>query len=203
MSAPVKWLLSRVEPGSGIALDLGGGKGKFGSHVAARGYSYVNVDLTPAIAPAIASDAHCLAVRSGAVDLVVSNDTLEHFVEPASALREVRRILRDGGRFVVWVPFMHPFHGSDYYRYTPLGLEWLLSSAGLRILSLESPLGPASVLAQALVVLAQRFGAGFLERLFEWLAAHIDARAIGRSAKPSSFASAYLLVAEPGDEAAS
>ncbi len=48
----------------------------------------------------------CVAIPipDQSVDLVVSFETLEHFVEHEQFLREVRRVLRDGGVFVVSTP---------------------------------------------------------------------------------------------------
>lgn len=48
-----------------------------------------------------------LSFPGGAVDLVVSGDVLEHVPDPYTAHREIRRVLRDGGRHVFTVPFDH------------------------------------------------------------------------------------------------
>ncbi len=46
------------------------------------------------------------AFADNSVDLVVSFETVEHLREPASFLKEVRRVLKPGGRFICSVPNM-------------------------------------------------------------------------------------------------
>lgn len=198
MSSDKRHVLAGVPRGPGRALDLGGGRGELRVPLQERGYSYVNVDFAPS-GPGrkVQGDAHRLPFADAGFDLVVSSDTLEHFSDPIAVVREVRRVLADDGRFVVWVPFMHPFHGDDLYRYTPLGLEHVMSSAGLRIESLEAPLWVFSVMAQAVVVLLRRIGLGSLERRVERAAAWLDARLQRFGGGSKGFAQAYLVVAVP------
>ena len=113
-------------------------RGELGPELRRRGYGYVNVDLVPDGPNAIVGDAGRLPFADGAFSLVVSSDTLEHFPDPASALAEARRVLAPGGSLVVWVPFLHPFHGDDLYRYTPLGLRKLLEGAGFVVEAIEA-----------------------------------------------------------------
>ncbi|MGH2652383.1 MAG: methyltransferase domain-containing protein [Actinomycetota bacterium] len=195
-SSSTHWVLSKVPPASGVALDIGGGAGALGDDLEARGYVYVNLDLRPTGGRRrVRADAARIPLADESVDLVVSVDSLEHFPEPLVVLREVRRVLRAHGGLIVWVPFLHPFHGDDYYRYTPLGLKWLLASAGLSIRSFESPLWAFSGQAQGVLASLNRLGLGRLERLFERAAAWLD-----RTVKPlprgeSAFANAYLVLA--------
>jgi ubiquinone/menaquinone biosynthesis C-methylase UbiE len=95
---------------------------------------------------------------SASFDLVVSCDSLEHFDEPQEVLIEVRRVLKPGGTLVVWVPFLHPFHGDDKYRFTPLGLRMLLERAELSVVELEAPLWLFSVIDQIVVGASARLG---------------------------------------------
>ncbi len=56
------------------------------------------------------------SVADGSVDVVLCHQTLEHLLEPASALREMARILRPGGRLVLHVPWEVE---RRYRRYDP------------------------------------------------------------------------------------
>jgi SAM-dependent methyltransferase len=52
----------------------------------------------------LAADVRALPYRGGAFDGVLSTSTLDHFADPADlgrSLRELRRVLRDGGTFVL------------------------------------------------------------------------------------------------------
>jgi SAM-dependent methyltransferase len=188
---------AKVPRDAGRILDLGGGDGTLRVPLAARGYAYVNVDLAPAGRGAVRGDAQRLPFRDDAFDVIVSGDSLEHFPDPRLAVAEVKRVLRPDGRFVIWVPFLHPFHGDDLWRYTPLGLEALLGGAGLRIASLEAPEWAASVAAQMLVELLRRARLGSLEPPVKRAAAWIDRRLARWQGANLSFARAYLVVATP------
>ncbi|MEU7873858.1 methyltransferase domain-containing protein [Dactylosporangium sp. NPDC049140] len=50
----------------------------------------------------------------------ISIAVLEHVPDPAVHIAEMHRVLRPGGRMLVFVPFMQPFHASpyDFQRYT-------------------------------------------------------------------------------------
>jgi ubiquinone/menaquinone biosynthesis C-methylase UbiE len=194
VSSDKRWVVSKVSADSGLALDLGGGTGELRSPLQELGYEYVNVDLNPTGAGLrVKGDAQELPFISKTFDLIVSSETLEHFSQPAIVLSEVHRVLKDEGRLVVWVPFLHPFHGDDYFRYTPLGLRSLMEGAELRMVSLEAPLGLFSLFAQAWIVLLRRVRLGFMEPWLERAAAWLDLR-LGPLQKGMRFAAAYLVV---------
>jgi SAM-dependent methyltransferase len=195
VSSDKRYVLSAVRPGSGWALDLGGGDGELAPAVAARGYRYVNVDLRPAGPRAVGGDAARLPFADRTFDVVVSSDSLEHFASADDALREARRVLSDEGTLVVWVPFMHPFHGDDLYRYTPLGLRHVLERTGFHVVSIDAPLSIASYLAQVVVTALQRVGLGRVERPIERGAAWVDRRFFARGGRRLGFAAAYLVTA--------
>ncbi len=71
-------------------------------------------------------------VLDGSADVVLTTETLEHVLEPAVFLAEARRVLRDGGRIILTVPFSARWHyvPHDYWRYTPSSLRILLERAG-------------------------------------------------------------------------
>jgi len=71
-------------------------------------------------------------VDNASVDVVLTTETLEHVLEPATFLAEARRVLRPGGHIVLTVPFSARWHfvPHDYWRFTPSGLRRLLESAG-------------------------------------------------------------------------
>jgi SAM-dependent methyltransferase len=203
MSTDKRLVLTAVPRGPGPALDLGGGRGELRGPLSQRGYAYVNVDLRPHGPGSVLGDAQGLPFADGVFTLAVSSDSLEHFPDPERALGEVRRVLRDDGTFVIWVPFLHPFHGDDYYRFTPLGLRMLFDRTGFEIDSFEAPLWIFSVVGQALVEVFRRARLGWLERPIERAAAWLDARVSRSHGSHMSFAAAYLVVARPSTKAGS
>ena len=57
---------------------------------------------------------------------------LEHIFEYRAFLAETARIVRSGGRVVVVVPYLFPYHASpeDYHRYSASALRRALALAG-------------------------------------------------------------------------
>ncbi len=68
-------------------------------------------------------------------DCILFSQVMEHLPEPELVLRELRRVLKPGGRIFCGAPLMYPEHGAphDYYRYTQYGLRHLFSKAGFVI----------------------------------------------------------------------
>ena len=111
--------LVRGAPGPGeVVVDLGCGRGQdvfeAARRVGEKG-SAIGVDLSAEmIAAALAaappslgnvrflrSDLAALELADASVDLVVSNCTINHAPDKAAVYREIHRVLRPGGRFVV------------------------------------------------------------------------------------------------------
>jgi SAM-dependent methyltransferase len=71
-------------------------------------------------------------LADASVDVVLSTETLEHVPDPPVYLAQAFRCLKPGGRLILTVPFAARWHfiPYDYWRFTPSGLERLLSAAG-------------------------------------------------------------------------
>ena len=107
-------LLARAVEGltPGRALDVGaagGGNTRVlqgaGWSVAALEYGADGAEVAAERQLAVVrGDATALPVADDALDLVVAFDVLEHIVDDAAAVAEVRRVLRPQGRFLIAVP---------------------------------------------------------------------------------------------------
>ncbi|WP_433084681.1 class I SAM-dependent methyltransferase [Dactylosporangium sp. CA-052675] len=111
------------------------------------GGSYGNVDIV--------TDLRRLPLADDSLAGGISIAVLEHVPDPAAHIAEMRRVLRPGGRMLVFVPFMQPFHASpyDFQRYTEVGLREQFGA--FEVLSVKVGAGPTS---------------GMLWVLQEWLA---------------------------------
>lgn len=159
-----------------------------------KGWRYLNTDLRPdKRSSSVCADAHLLPFKDAGFSLVIAKDALEHFEQPWRAVSEIRCVLMDGGTLVIWVPFMWPFHGDDFYRYTPLAFEKLLN--GFKVHRFSTPLWVFSVMGLAMAEIAKRMGAGALEGPIREVAWRLDRLLQPRRDKPRSFAAAYLIVA--------
>lgn len=194
MSSDKRHILEVIPRGSGRVLDLGGNKGTLRGSLQELGYHYINIDCKrfSYLEPTLIGDAHCLCFKDETFTLVVSKCTFEHFSEPWKVVGELRRILKENGRCIIWVPFMHPFHGDDYYRYTPLGIRHMFRD--FKIISIESPNGVFSVLATAASEAMKRVGLARLGSMAVPVAQRLD-RLVARGRKtPLSYAAAYRVV---------
>ncbi|MBI5882785.1 MAG: class I SAM-dependent methyltransferase [Elusimicrobia bacterium] len=88
----------------------------------------INIDIFPYAEVDILAD-DTLPLKSGCADLILCIAALEHIPEPRRTVAEMHRIAKAGGRALVFVPFMQPYHASpdDYGRWTESGLKNLLA----------------------------------------------------------------------------
>jgi SAM-dependent methyltransferase len=101
----LEWLAAR--PGEHV-LDLGCGDGQLTERIAASGASVTAIDASPQMVAAarargIAAEegsAKSLPYPDGAFDAVFSNAVLHWVREQDEMMKQVRRVLRPGGRFV-------------------------------------------------------------------------------------------------------
>ena len=70
------------------------------------------------------------ALGNETIGCVIATDVLEHLSDPFKCLREIYRVLKNGGHTLITVPFYFEIHGDDYFRFTPRGLEKALREAG-------------------------------------------------------------------------
>jgi SAM-dependent methyltransferase len=195
MSSNADLILEVIQPGTGFVLDLGGNQGTLRQPLQGLGYYYINLDIChfENSEPSVISDAHHLPFKDCVFDLVVSKDTMEHFLNPWVVAKEVHRALKNDGHFVIFVPFMHPFHGNDFFRFTPLGLQHLLED--FELLTFESPLWAFTVLSFPVIEILKRLNLGFLERRIKQMCGWLDRLFVRQCNGPASYASAYRVVA--------
>jgi SAM-dependent methyltransferase len=100
---------------SGCSLEVGCGSGHFSALMAERGFEAILLDYSPsAILCAknsfmalqgrerkkyLLGNVLALPIADGKIDVVLSCGTLEHFEHPTEPIREMVRVLREGGLF--------------------------------------------------------------------------------------------------------
>jgi SAM-dependent methyltransferase len=160
--------LRQLTPGS--ALDIGAAGGGNTRVLRDHGWTAAAVEYAHegAVAArargvhAVRADATRLPVPSGAVDLVVAFDVLEHIEDDVSAAGEIARVLRPGGTLLVAVPCdmelwsAHDVASGHHRRYTRDTLRSLVLGADLTIESLWS----WNVLLRPVVKLRRRASTG-------------------------------------------
>jgi SAM-dependent methyltransferase len=91
-----------------------------------------------------------IPVDDASFDVVLCLQVLEHVADPAAAVRELRRVVRPGGRVLLSTHGVYPFHPNpdDLWRWTHQGLERVfLTNAAWTSVSVRPGAGTASTLA--------------------------------------------------------
>lgn len=145
--------VSSLSPG-GRVLEVGAGDGKFVARMRSVGLDAWGIDPSPAACAAAAGlgvDVSCAGVDEAEVeptsqDAVVLWHSLEHFDDPAAALRRIRRWLSPAAPLVVAVPNLASVQarlGGDRWfhqdvprhrtHFTPRGIAALLERTGFEV----------------------------------------------------------------------
>ena len=154
--------LLAVQPGQSL-LDIACGLGYLADLAGARGIRAVGVDISNVAlrqaqrdskhaAGFFMGDAEHLPLPDRSLDYAVNLGSLEHFVDPAQAVRETARVLKLDGRAALLVPNSHHLRAiynvykygeiiSDLQDFERFGtrVEWerLLTQNGLRVCSVH------------------------------------------------------------------
>jgi SAM-dependent methyltransferase len=141
-----------LPPGSRV-IDVGAGDAPYRElfeHV-----EYVTLDWGESVhEDAGGSDVIATATRlpleDATFDAALMTQVLEHIAEPQAALRELRRVLRPGGRLLLTAPLVWEEHEAphDFYRYTRFGLEHLAREAGFEQIAVTARTDSFTTLAQ-------------------------------------------------------
>lgn len=81
---------------------------------------------------------------------IITNQVLEHIFTPNDFLKEIHRVLKVNGKFLLTVPFVWDEHEQpfDYARYSSFGLKSLLNKNGFEIIESKKSVNDFRVLAQ-------------------------------------------------------
>jgi SAM-dependent methyltransferase len=128
----VRWLRVEAERGDRERriLDVGCGVKPYEPFF--RPYAaYVGVDVDNPTAD-LEGAAENLPVDDASFDLVLCTQTLEHCLDPAAAVRELRRVVAPGGRVLASTHGVQVYHPApeDLWRWTHAGLERLFTENG-------------------------------------------------------------------------
>ncbi len=132
MNDAVGELIRDLGPSSLSAAEISGD-----NHVSRPWKTYTSLDYP-------AFDICAPLQGSETYDVVICEQVLEHVVDPRAAARNLRALCSPGGWAIVSTPFLirvHelPMYGlKDYWRFTPRGLQLLLTDAGFSSVEVHS-----------------------------------------------------------------
>lgn len=92
----------------------------------------------------VSSDIYDIPVPENSFDFVLCSEVLEHLQYPDRAIKEFKRLLKNGGQIWITVPFSGGLHQEpyDFYRYTKYALEGFAKDNELSTVEI-TPLGGA------------------------------------------------------------
>ncbi|OGY50097.1 MAG: hypothetical protein A3J59_04750 [Candidatus Buchananbacteria bacterium RIFCSPHIGHO2_02_FULL_56_16] len=128
---------------SKLIIDIGGGlrisKDKSNRFDPSRAWiipltqqiDYKILDPVDTYHPDIVGDIHHLPLADDSTDAIICLAVLEHVENPLVAVQEIRRVLKPGGRCLLYVPFLYYYHAEpgyyrDYWRFSHDALKLLL-----------------------------------------------------------------------------
>jgi SAM-dependent methyltransferase len=150
------WLRAQADELRGSSprlLDVGCGVKPYYPFFAGVVSEYVGVDVVENPAAELLGPVEALPVEDASFDVVLCTQVLEHCDDPAQAVRELRRVIRPGGRVLASTHGVQVYHPSpaDYWRWTHEGLHRLFTtSAGWSTVAVEPAAGTGSALAMLL-----------------------------------------------------
>lgn len=132
-----------LSPGTKV-LDIGGGlravKGKGNRFDPKRSWlarfvrntDYKVMDPVPDFNPEIVGDIHAIPLPDNSIDGLFCLAVLEHVENPFKAVDEMYRVMKLGGKALVYVPFLYYYHAEvgyykDFWRYSRDAVNLLFS----------------------------------------------------------------------------
>lgn len=145
-----EYYLARIPPAEGPLqfLDLGAGDGRSFDVVRATHptVEWVGLDIADSAEVRARTRTDCRFVTYDGVkipfedarfDVVYSRQVFEHVRHPEPLMREVRRVLKPGGRFIGSVSQLEPFHSNSYWNFTWFGFATIAAEAGLSLVEMR------------------------------------------------------------------
>jgi SAM-dependent methyltransferase len=208
----VRWLQQEAARageryGTYRVLDVGCGVKPYRAFFDGYASAYVGVDVDNPVAD-LEGSAEDLPVADGSFDVVLCTQTLEHCVDPPQAVRELRRVVADGGRVLASTHGVQVYHPAphDLWRWTHAGLERLFRDNGSwSAVSVEPGSGTTACVAMLIAYylhhVAERTHARAAGRALVWGlnrgAEAIDRRStLLRAPAPGTIHANYHVVAE-------
>jgi SAM-dependent methyltransferase len=103
------------------------------------------MELEPGEGIDVVGSVESMPFESGSIDLVIAQEVLEHVGSPDVAVREVHRVLKQGGVAYIQLPFVIGYHPcpQDYWRFTHEGIGRLVESENFDVVRTGMSVGPA------------------------------------------------------------
>jgi SAM-dependent methyltransferase len=163
----LEWLTAQPFAGARV-LDVGCGDRPYEALLAGAA-TVVGFDVPGNPYADVHGSIDAIPVEDASFDVVLCLQVLEHVPEPAAAVRELRRVVKPGGRVLLSTHGVYPFHPNpdDLWRWTSTGLDRLFrTNAEWASVTVRPGAGTAATIAMLVAhgvdLLAKRAHARFL-----------------------------------------
>lgn len=138
---------------SGNLIDIGCGTKPYRTLFDVKSYVGLDIDSTRTRRQGIADyfyEGKGFPLDDSVFDSALCSQVLEHVFNPDEFLSEINRVLKDGGRFLLTVPFVWDEHEQpyDYARYSSYGLRALLEKNQFNVIQHRKIGADASLIFQ-------------------------------------------------------
>ena len=122
MNRKTRALISSLSPGNLEALEISGGDWENMAFKRYKIVTYPEFDL-------------CTDTLDETFDLIIAEQVFEHVLWPYKAAKNVYKMLKPGGYFLISTPFLLRVHDypTDCSRWTEVGLQYFLAECGFSL----------------------------------------------------------------------
>lgn len=144
-----------------VLLDVGAGGSPYFEIFKDVVSRYISVDMKSSLPinetrniEQIVGTAELLPIESNSIDILLSNQVLEHVMDDRKSCIESYRVLKPNGFFIGSVPHISPIHLEpyDFRRFTFYGIKQLLEESGFKVLIIQGNGGIHKALALSLLM---------------------------------------------------
>lgn len=131
-------------------LEIGVANNDYGSAFPHR----TTLDVDPKRKPDVVADIVEMPFADRTFAAIICSEVFEHLPDPAAAVKELRRVLKPGGRLILTTRFAFPIHDApdDFLRYTPFMLRRLFDGWDIENLEYEAdPFTTIAILLQRII----------------------------------------------------
>lgn len=125
-------------PLDGVGLNIGAGRSKIDAR-------FKNLEIAAGKNIDYVGSVESIPLPNNSIDVIVTQEVLEHVADPNVSMKEIHRVLKPGGKAYIQLPFIIGYHPcpNDYWRFTHEGIKQLVLQSGLKHIETGMAVGPA------------------------------------------------------------